>query len=447
MTTVEVNFDGLIGPTHNYAGLSIGNLASVGHAGVVAHPKAAALQGLAKMKLLLDLGLVQGILPPQERPAIRRLRELGFQGTDEAVLERAWATDPALVARVSSASSMWAANAATVCPEPDTADGRVHITPANLLTMPHRAIECLETARALAHALPDPEYVVLHPPLPTHADFADEGAANHVRLCSAHGERGVEIFVYGRSAYDRTGQPVFPARQTLQASQAIARRAGLEPRRTLFVRQSPAGIDAGAFHADVVAVGTESTLLFHETAFVDKRAVLDAIRRAADGLFEPELIEVPEADVPIADAVRSYLFNAQLLRIPGTEKKLLLAPLETIEVDSSRAFCDRLLASGASIGEVRHTDLRQSMQNGGGPACLRLRVVLNVAALERVNPSLLLDQALHARLVSWVDRHYRDALVPDDLGDRALLRESREALDELTRLLGLGGDYYGFQRC
>jgi succinylarginine dihydrolase len=446
MTAVEANFDGLIGPTHNYAGLSIGNLASTGHGGIVAHPKAAALQGLAKMKLLVDLGLVQGVLPPQDRPAIWRLRELGFRGADQAVLEQAWAADPALVARVSSASSMWAANAATVCPAPDTDDRRVHITPANLLTMPHRAIEHVETARALRRALPDSELFMLHPPLPAHTDFTDEGAANHIRLCATHGEPGVEIFVYGRSAYERTGEPVFPARQTLQASQSIARRAGLDPQRTVFVRQSPAAIDAGAFHADVVAVGTERTLLFHETAFADKRAALEAIRRAADGLFEPEFIEVSEPEVSAADAVRSYLFNSQLLRVPGRDKKLLLSPLETLEIDSSRAFCDELTRSGGAIGEVRYTDLRQSMQNGGGPACLRLRVVLSEAGLERANASLLLDQALHTRLVSWVERHYRDALAPNDLGDAALLRESRQALDELTRLLGLGGAYYEFQR-
>lgn len=446
MKAVEANFDGLIGPTHNYAGLSMGNLASLSHGGMVARPKAAALQGLVKMKALFDLGFVQGVLPPQDRPAVWRLRELGFCGTEEVVLDRAWAADPALVVRVSSASSMWAANAATVCPAPDTKDNRVHITPANLLTMAHRTIESLETARALARALPDPDYFTLHPPLPAHGDFADEGAANHIRLCSTHGEPGVEIFVYGRSAYEGPDARVFPARQTLQASHAIARRAGLDPRRTVFVRQSPKAIDAGAFHADVVAVGSERTLLFHEAAFLDADTALDAIRRAADGLFDPEFIEVTEAEVPIADAIRSYLFNAQLLRVPGKEDKLLFAPLETLEVDASGAFCERLVSSGGSIGQVTHTDLRQSMQNGGGPACLRLRVVLTPTELERVNSSQLLDDALYAELVGWVERHYRDRIAPDDLGDPALLRESRGALDELTRVLGLGGDYYEFQR-
>jgi succinylarginine dihydrolase len=445
MTAVEANYDGLIGPTHNYAGLSAGNLASERHAGGVARPKRAALEGLAKMRTLMDRGLVQGVLPPHERPAIWRLKELGFAGSDKAVLEAAWAADPALVKRVSSASAMWAANAATVSPSPDAADGRLHVTPANLLSMPHRAIEPAETARALRTAFPDAARFAVHPPLPAHADHADEGAANHMRLCAEHGAPGVEIFVYGRSAYDPAPGTKLPARQTLQACEAIARRAGLDPRRTVFIRQSPEAIDAGAFHNDVVAVSCERTLLFHERAFAEKAAALDAIRRAADGLFEPEFVEIAESEVPLADAIRSYLFNAQLVRPPGADRQLLLAPAETKETASTDACVSRLLAENGPIGEAAFVDLRESMQNGGGPACLRLRVVLTDAERAAAS-SLLLDDARHARLIELVARRYRDALAPDDLGDPALLDETRAALDELSQILDLGGDFYPFQR-
>lgn len=440
---VEANYDGLIGPTHNYAGLSEGNIASARHAGAVAHPKRAALQGLAKMKRLMDAGLVQGVLPPQERPAIWRLRELGFEGPDETVLAAAHITDPALVRRVSSASSMWAANAATVSPSADTASGRLHVTPANLLSMPHRAIESAETARALKAAFPDAARFTIHPPLPAHADFADEGAANHMRLCARHGDSGVEIFVYGRSAYEAVSSTRYPARQTLQACQAIARRAGLDPRRTVFVRQSAEAIDAGAFHNDVVAVSAERTLLFHERAFADRDGALEAIRRAADGLFDPLFIEVPDAQVPLADAVSSYLFNSQILRPSGANRQLLLAPLEAAETPSSARACEMLADSGGPIGEASFVDLRESMQNGGGPACLRLRVVLT--GEERAAARLMLTPTLHARLVDWVERRYRDDLAPSDLGDPSLLRESRAALDELTGILEIGA-FYAFQR-
>jgi succinylarginine dihydrolase len=443
-SAVEANYDGLIGPTHNYAGLSEGNLASAKHAGRVAHPKRAALQGLAKMKRLMDMGLVQGVLPPQQRPAIWRLRELGFKGSDEIVLTAAEAADPALVRRVCSASSMWAANAATVSPSADTASAQVHITPANLLSMPHRAIESVETRKALEAAFPDAGRFVVQPPLPAHADFADEGAANHMRLCASHGEPGVEIFVYGRSIYDPSVSGGFPARQTLQACQAIARRAGLDPKRTVFIRQSQEAIEAGAFHNDVVAVSAERTLFFHECAFADKAGALEAIRRAAEGLFEPIFIEVRDAEVPLADAVASYLFNSQILHAPGGARQILLAPLEAAETPSSARACERLADSGGPIGETSFVDLRESMQNGGGPACLRLRVVLTEQ--EQAAARQILAPELHARLCDWVERRYRDDLAPVDLGDPSLLRESQAALDELTQILGLGPSFYDFQR-
>src|SRR6202008_1709189 len=62
----EINFDGIVGPSHNYAGLSLGNLAATSNAGLASRPREAALEGVAKMRANLALGLVQGILPPHE---------------------------------------------------------------------------------------------------------------------------------------------------------------------------------------------------------------------------------------------------------------------------------------------------------------------------------------------------------------------------------------------
>ncbi|HWU15518.1 MAG TPA: N-succinylarginine dihydrolase, partial [Caulobacter sp.] len=50
------------------------------------------------------------------------------------------------------------------------------------------------------------------------------------------------------------------------------------------------------------------------------------------------------------------------------------------------------------------------------------------------------------RLNAWAERRYRDRLAPADLADPSLIVESREALDELTAILDLGGDFYPFQR-
>jgi succinylarginine dihydrolase len=442
-TAIEANADGLIGPTHSYAGLSPGNLASSLHAGKASNPRAAVRQGLDKMKVLADLGLPQFVLPPQERPDIAFLRGLGFSGSDAQVLAQAWTDAPTFAAAACSASSMWAANAATVTPSADSADGRVHFTPANLATNLHRSLEHPQTKRALDALFPDPSRFAVHDALPGVSHLADEGAANHVRLCAEHGAPGVNLLVWGREAWEGWDGP-YPARQTHEASQALARRHGAA--RAVFPRQGRAAIAGGTFHNDVVCVGALNTLFFHELAFEHKAGTLDAIRRAAGGRFEPIFVEVSAADLPLADAISSYLFNSMLIQVPGEDRLTLICPTETRDNPRSHAVAERIAASNGPIGQVRYVDVRQSMMNGGGPACLRLRVVLTEAELAATNPAMRLTDDLYARLGDWADRWYRDTLSPPDLSDPALLDESRGALDALTGILSLGGDFYPFQR-
>ena len=85
MSAIEANFDGLVGPTHNYGGLSFGNVASLNNQAQASNPKAAAKQGLVKMKALADMGFVQGVLAPHERPHMPTLKSLGFTGTDAQI--------------------------------------------------------------------------------------------------------------------------------------------------------------------------------------------------------------------------------------------------------------------------------------------------------------------------------------------------------------------------
>lgn len=443
ISAVEANCDGLVGPTHSYVGLSPGNLASTRNAGEVSNPRAAALEGLAKMRRLYDLGLSQFVFAPHERPATRFLKSIGFSGADETVLEAAWKVAPALAAAACSASSMWAANAATVTPSADAADGRVHFTPANLLTNLHRSLEGEQTARALRRLFPDGRRFAVHDPLPAQPHFADEGAANHVRLCAEQGAPGVNLFVWGREAWEHW-EGRFPARQTREAFEAIQRRHGAA--RAVFPRQAKAAIAGGAFHNDVVCVGTRECLFFHERAFEDRAAMEIEVRAAADGMFEPAFVEISETDLPMADLVASYLFNSQLLVVPGEDRLLLLAPAETRDNPRAYAVAEGLASSNGPIGRVEYVDVRQSMRNGGGPACLRLRVVLTDEELEAANPAQRFTPGLHTTLADWVERRYRDSLAPADLADPLLLTESREALDELTQILELGGDFYPFQR-
>ncbi|MDK8463149.1 N-succinylarginine dihydrolase [Marinobacter sp. SS13-12] len=437
---VEANFDGLVGPTHNYAGLSWGNVASKSNVRSVSNPKEAALQGLAKMKRLADRGYVQGVLPPHERPHIPTLRALGFSGSESDILRAVVKQSPSILAAVSSASTMWTANAATVSPSADTADHRVHFTPANLSAKFHRSIEHAVTGRALKSIFSDESWFAHHPALPSVSQFGDEGAANHTRLCAGYGEPGVELFVYGQIAFNEKAPAprLYPARQTLEASQAIARLHGLKDSRVVFAQQNPKAIDAGVFHNDVIAVGNGNTLFYHELAFLDEETVLADIRSRLTGA-ELEAVRVSSEQVPLEDAVASYLFNSQLLNTP--DGMMLAVPGECREIASVSRYLDELVDNEGPITSVEVFDVKQSMRNGGGPACLRLRVVLNDDELKAMHHGVLLTDALYERLTTWVEAHYREELSQDDLGDPMLLDEVRKALDELTGILGLGSIY------
>ena len=435
MSTVEVNFDGLIGPSHNYGGLSDGNLASARNAGDISNPREAALQGLEKMRHLLRAGLVQGVLPPLPRPNMDLLASAGFIGEDPAVIADVARAAPRLLKVAYSASSMWTANAATVSPSADTSDRRLHLTAANLSTMLHRSLEHPDTTALLQAIFSDDRHFAVHAALPMHVDFADEGAANHVRLCAEHGVRGIELFVYGREAGESTAG--FPARQTRLASQSVARAHGLAPQRAVFAQQSRKAINAGAFHNDVVCVGAADTLFFHEHAFEDTDSTLAALRAAAEGLFDLKPVMVPAAEVPLEDAIRSYLFNSQLLVVPGEARLVLVAPTEAEETPSTRAYCERLVAGNGPIGRVDYVDVRQSMRNGGGPACLRLRVVMTEAERAACHQGVLLTEERIDALQAIVRQTYRDRLAPEDLADPGFADECRRAREGLLNVLDL----------
>ncbi|HEX8654319.1 MAG TPA: N-succinylarginine dihydrolase [Allosphingosinicella sp.] len=413
MPLIEINFDGIIGPSHNYSGLSLGNLASTTNRGLVSHPRDAALQGLAKMRHNLRLGLAQGLFLPHPRPDRAWLAELG------ASVEE---MPPSLRPAAFSASAMWAANAATVSPAPDCADGRTHLTVANLRTMPHRSHEWPATLRQLSLAFADETHFAVHPPVP--ATFGDEGAANHMRLAAAHEAPGVEVFVYGRRGGD------FPARQHVEAGRAIARFHGLDPERTLFVAQSEEAIAAGAFHNDVVAVANENVLFAHEKAFEDRPTFYAELRRLLPAV---EIVEVPDSAVSLADAIKSYLFNAQLVTLPDGAHALIL-PEEVRETPCVWAWLEAMVAGNGPIRRLLVVDVRQSMANGGGPACLRLRVVADPATID---PRFLVDEAKLDHIAAIVQAEWPESIAPEALSEPELWTRLERAHDALIRSLGL----------
>jgi succinylarginine dihydrolase len=441
----EANFDGIVGTTHCYAGLSYGNTASMGNRKAVSNPREAVRQGLIKAKALHDMGMKQGLFAPQERPDVRALKRLGFGGADAEILAKAHKVAPELLAACASASSMWTANAATVSPSADSADGRVHFTAANLNQKLHRAIEHRTTTALLQAMFPDKKYFAHHLALPLSDTMGDEGAANHTRFCAEYGGAGVQLFIYGREALlespEAIKSKVFPARHTREASEAIARLH--QVRASAFGQQDPRCIDSGAFHNDVVSVGNQNVLFYHEHAFIKSaelmRSLKANLRSTCDVEFIPVMVR--DSEVPLSDAVKSYLFNSQLITLkPG--HMVLVAPGECEATPSVARYLKGLLSESATpIKEVRYFDLRQSMRNGGGPACLRLRVVLTEDELKHMNSHVMLNEKNYRALLAWAEKHYRDRLVPDDLADSALLVESRTALDELTQILHLGSVY------
>jgi len=441
--SVEINFDGLIGPTHNYGGLSHGNIASANNALRVSKPKQAALQGLQKMHYLQSLGVPQGVLLPQQRPHLPTLRQIGYTGTDKNIISQAAKNAPELLANVYSASSMWSANACTVSPSADSNDGKVHFTAANLNSMFHRSIEHQITSNQLAKIFADQEYFTHHSALPAGAHFGDEGAANHSRFARDYGEAGVQLFVFGRYAFksNAVASKQFPSRQTYEASAAIARLHDVDDSRVVFAQQNPDIIDAGAFHNDVVSVSNLNTFFMHEEAFVDKQRMQQELQEKSDQ--DLHFIEVPTEEVPLKDAVKSYLFNSQLVQT--NDGMSLILPEESRENYNVYAYLQRLQKQDTPIKNIHFVDVRQSMQNGGGPACLRLRVALTQAELSAVNPHFLFSDELFTTLSAWVNTHYRDEISPDDLADPQLLDESFTALDELTQIFELGS-FYEFQQ-
>lgn len=440
MTRTEINFDGLVGPTHHYGGLSSGNLASHQHRGEVSRPREAALQGLAKMEFLAGCGIAQALLPPPLRPAFSILRAAGFMGSEEEIVREAWQEAPGLLSACYSASAMWTANAATFTPGGDTSDGKSHFTPANLVSMFHRSIEPPATARALRGVFGDERFFVHHDTLPPGRLLSDEGAANHIRLAAGAGQPGIHLFVHGFAPFEEELNLRFPARQSLEASRAIARLHRIPAERCLFARQAPDAINAGMFHNDVASVGNGNLFLYHEHAFANGPEIVRQLVERFAEVCGGRLVcgEVLAVRVSLEEAVRTYLFNSQLVTLPGGGM-LLLAPEECRKSLAVESVIRKWVQDKANpITRVSYVNLRESMRNGGGPACLRLRVSLSAEEQRALRGRVLLTPELSAELAAWIRKHYRETLPVSALADPRLIEEVRRALAELAGLLDLG---------
>jgi succinylarginine dihydrolase len=442
----EVNFDCLVGPSHHFGGLSFGNIASGKNKHRPSNPKKAALQGLAKMKFLHERGFKQAIFPPHERPASPFLRELGFRGSDFELVLLAQKQMPEVFNALCSSSSMWAANAATISPSMDTRDKRMHVSPANLVSMFHRSLEHEFNYRVFKEIFPR-EYFVIHQALPSHDIFSDEGAANHCRLAKNHGALGLELFVYGKAnAHKSQKSQIFPARQSKLACEAIIRRHQLVPENCFVIEQNPKAIDAGAFHNDVVCVANEGLLLCHEESFLEQGIFFKKIAERYEILNNnnPTIIIIPKRILSLEDAVSSYLFNSQVLT-KKDNTMLLFAPSECNNIISAQNAIKEILSHVSPINEVAYFDISESMANGGGPACLRLRMVMTKEEIEASKKSVFFSDEVYAELKNIIERFYVEELKVEYFQDKDFFEKSRTALDLLARALGFKG-IYSFQK-
>lgn len=434
----EVNFDGLVGPSHNYAGLSFGNLASQKNKLNLSSPRKAALEGLEKMYKLYKMGLKQAFLPPHPRPYLPLARSLSYKGSLHSIIENIQNKDPVLLNNLYSASSMWTANAAMCTPSLDSADGKVHFTIANLSSNLHRSIEAGFSYHAFKYIFSNSDLFCIHSPLESPLFFSDEGAANHTRLCASHSKKGLELFHFGHYSYQKNAsKPIkYPSRQSYESCYYISQKHQLNPNLSLFIKQNPKAIDSGVFHNDVISVGNESFLFYHELAFEDSCDAIEKIQKTCEDQlhFSPYLHCVKQSDITIEEVVKTYLFNSQILRL-SDESMMLLCPSECEESEVVSKYIKQLIESDSPVQSSIYFNLRESMSNGGGPACLRLRVPLNQKEQSSLPKGILINETSYEKLKKLINKHYREKLHSNDLKDPHFANECLETLDEIAKLI------------
>src|SRR6056297_3662393 len=427
---VEVQIDRLVGPTHHFGGLGVGNVASQLHAGEVSNPAAAARQGLEKMRLVAGYGVPQWILPPQPRPHLDLLESAGFQGSNEDALAATLQQAPKLLSAAMSSSAMWMANAATVTVNPEL---QIVLTIANLDASVHRAIEPSRSQQDLERILPLP--CRLLSPLIGGAAMRDEGAANHMRLSDRQLIRSIDVLVYG----DQEPMPSrhWP-RQTRHCCESIARRHGLPPQNVFLLKQHPRAIDAGAFHNDVVAMSHQNLLIRHQWAYAESDAQMQQIERRFKEVSGRKLIriEVPDQTLSLQDAVETYLFNSQIISPAEADRKpVLIAPVEVQQHQAASQLVDSWCSATGIFERVEFVDLGQSMFGGGGPACLRLRVPMPASQIAAMPAASRWSDQLDERLQQIIDETYPSSVRLSDLCDSELIAQAHRAQQQLAAAL------------
>ena len=175
-------------------------------------------------------------------------------------------------------------------------------------------------------------------------------------------------------------------------------------------------------------------MLIHERAWENQAATLHRIRARVPDL---RVFQVSSRDLSLEQAVTSYLFNSQLLET--SDGWLLNAPIECAD-GAARMVVDRLERDGF-VDRVRFNDLRQSMDGGGGPACLRLRLPLTEDEFRLLPETLMMTEERVEKLRSWVKKWYPSILRIEDLADAGFARRARKCSQALVEVLGCDRRY------
>ena len=446
MATTEISFEGIPGPSHSFGGLAYGDFAAMASAGKKSNPRMAAKQCIQKIRLLVERGVPVIILPPHERPALWFLRNIGYRGEDSQILQTVTESATWLLPVIYSSSGMWCANAATVIPSADAADALCHVVVANLAANLHRSLEPQFVLKVLQRILPESAGFDVQPCIPGNVNLWDEGAANHLRV--AQDGTGLHIFMYGRKAGKSFARLLqnrhhILGRQTDEASLAVARLGHLPSGRILLAQQNQSVIDQGVFHNDVICMSAGMTLIVHEHAVHGWPQFRQELQRraAALNLGDLNLIELKDKEISVKECVRTYLFNSQLVQLPD-RKLLIVCPAGCQRSKQAAVALKKIQSAMGPALTTEFIDLSESLANGGGPACLRLRVRVTEKQLQAVSRlAFIASPELLDRLETTIDRRYRDDLMLSEFRDPAFAQECLRTLDEVSRLLGYSPIY------
>ena len=369
----QVFIDCMPGPTNHFGGHAFGNMASMTAKGQHSNPKKAALEWIEKINKLKKIGAYQLILPPHRRPLAHYLKHPQLNEL--------------------SSGFIWMANAGHFIPNSDTSKRYHQFIPANMNATYHRKYEHMFNTYWIKQILKNIPHQ-LHGPLSSD----DEGAANTVRLWNK--DIGIHVAVYGHK------NTHFPSRQNEDSIKELQEKTNIL---TLFkLQQKSIAIDHGVFHNDVICFGFKNTLFCHEHAFENQNEKLNNLKKIFHQKTNENLtiIEIKESELTLDECISTYLFNSQV--IIQKNNIILLCPSTVKRNNKSLSITNQWQQKGY-FSDVQYIDIKSSLMNGGGPACLRLCMYLNGNEIKKIPKQFWASENKIKELTKFINTEYPQA--------------------------------------